>query len=87
MMSNNILKIAAISDPYFKLIWVEEDSVNEYINLLKGVVRKVRPNHTKSAYSVTNQESRRRSYDFWTGSITQACHHQLRVSAYLAQPA
>lgn len=47
MMSNNKLKIAAISDLYFKLIWVEEDSVNEYISLLKGVVRKVRSNHNE----------------------------------------
>ncbi|KAK4006576.1 hypothetical protein OUZ56_011742 [Daphnia magna] len=46
---------------------VEEDSVNEYINLLKGLCYKS---------GVTEE----------IGSLTQASHHQLRVSAYLAQP-
>ncbi|KAK4006816.1 hypothetical protein OUZ56_011974 [Daphnia magna] len=54
MMSNNKLKIAAISDPYFKLIWVEEDSVNVPISLLKGVVRKICSKCNKSG--VTEEE-------------------------------
>ncbi|KAI9565177.1 hypothetical protein GHT06_008954 [Daphnia sinensis] len=63
MMSNNKLKIAAISDPYFKLIWIEEDSVNEYISLLKVsyyvylvLINSLKYILFRSAGSITNQD-------------------------------
>lgn len=37
MMQDNKLKIAAMSDPNFKLVWVEQEDLNDNITLLKGV--------------------------------------------------
>lgn len=42
MMRNNNLKIAAMSDPNFKLVWVEQEDLNDNITLLKGVTRRLK---------------------------------------------
>lgn len=38
--TDNFFNLAALSDPYFKLIWVEEDKKTTYTNLLKSEVQK-----------------------------------------------
>ncbi|KAK4013739.1 hypothetical protein OUZ56_026291 [Daphnia magna] len=42
MMQDNKLKIAAMSDPHFKLVWVEQEDLNDNITLLKGVARRLK---------------------------------------------
>lgn len=49
LMNENHLIIASISDPMFKLIWVDVDDAKkaEYTTLLKGAVRRVKVNRTE----------------------------------------
>ncbi|KAK4017288.1 hypothetical protein OUZ56_032235 [Daphnia magna] len=61
LMHENHLIIASISDPMFKLIWVDVDDAKkvEYTTLLKGAVRRVKVNRTEatSAISIPDYET------------------------------
>jgi hypothetical protein len=48
LMQEKHLIIASLSDPMFKMIWVDEDDIKaDCVTLLKGAVRRVKVNHTE----------------------------------------